>query len=107
MASSVPVLGDKERRFSSDFLESIHGNYCMPRNMPSNDHLIPSFSNGGIECSFGTSVGGREMYSEVYTSRKGPKCLKDFENVERSGTEVSYRCMDCRNCKNCLKSALI
>ena len=82
----------------------------MPRNIPSNDHVIPLFSNGGIECSLGGSVGGGERSDKnafAYIARRGPKCLKTFEGIEQSGTEVSYRCMECRNCKQCLKSALI
>ena len=27
--------------------------------------------------------------------------MKKFEEVEGSGSEITYRCMKCRNCKDC------
>ena len=36
-----------------------------------------------------------------------PKCLKNFEVLEKTGTEISYRCMDCRNCAECKKGVLV
>ena len=36
-----------------------------------------------------------------------PKRLSKFETVEASGTEISYRCVDCRGCKTCLKSGKV
>ena len=41
--------------------------------------------------------------SECHAARTPPVC-KTFEMVEKAGTEISYRCMDCRNCKECKKS---
>ena len=35
-------------------------------------------------------------------ARKPPKCVKQFDAVENVGTEVTYRCVDCRGCQNCL-----
>ena len=39
--------------------------------------------------------------SEVYVGKRPPKCIKTFEQVENSGTEVTYRCVDCRSCVRC------
>ena len=39
--------------------------------------------------------------------KRGPKILRKFENVESVGTEVSYRCVRCRNCSSCLQSSNI
>ena len=39
--------------------------------------------------------------------RKQLKCARQFEEVENAGTEVSYRCIDCRNCPECKKSPRI
>ena len=39
----------------------------------------------------------------AYTSRKSPRCAKVFDLVENAGTEISYRCVDCRNCPECKK----
>ena len=36
--------------------------------------------------------------------RKQIKLIQSFEEVERAGTEISYRCIDCRNCIECKKS---
>ena len=32
---------------------------------------------------------------------------KLFEKIENTGTEVSYRCPDCRNCPHCKKGPRI
>ena len=45
--------------------------------------------------------------NKVYLSRRGPKCLKFFEELDKSGTNISYRCMDCRSCTECKKGGLI
>ena len=33
--------------------------------------------------------------------KKPPKCLKQFDAIELTGTEVTYRCVDCRGCLKC------
>ena len=38
---------------------------------------------------------------EVYAGKRVPKCIKKFEELENTGTEVTYRCIDCRNCVRC------
>ena len=41
-------------------------------------------------------------WAEVVTlARKPPKCLKQFDEIEVTGTEVTYRCVDCRGCLEC------
>ena len=30
--------------------------------------------------------------------RKAPKCVREYDEIERAGTEVTYRCADCRGC---------
>lgn len=37
----------------------------------------------------------------MYIDKRAPKCIKKFEELENSGTEVLYRCSDCRNCVRC------
>ena len=34
----------------------------------------------------------------AYSVRKPPKCLKQFDQIEFAGTEVTYRCVECRDC---------
>ena len=37
----------------------------------------------------------------VCASRRPPKCVKEYDNLESTGTEVMYRCVDCRECLKC------
>ena len=41
----------------------------------------------------------------VSLGRKPPKCVKQFDEYEKAGTEVSYRCVDCRECLKCKQGA--
>ncbi len=43
---------------------------------------------------------------ETFVAR-APKCLKCFQILEETGTNISYRCPDCRNCMGCKKGALV
>ena len=63
-------------------------------------------------CEFGDPVAGASVLeftasNKVYVSKRGPKCLNKFEELDKTGTNISYRCMDCRNCKECKKGSLI
>ena len=50
-----------------------------------------------IECNMDYAVG-------TFVSTKKPlKCIKEFDQVENAGTEISYRCVNCRNCPECKK----
>ena len=40
-------------------------------------------------------------------TQKGTRCGEIFHELDRAGTEVSYRCGDCRACPNCKKSPRI
>ena len=40
---------------------------------------------------------------DVCTCRKVLKTIKRIEQVEEAGTEITYRCIDCRNCPECKK----
>ena len=44
--------------------------------------------------------------NDVYLKRK-PKVVSIFEDIEKAGTEVNYRCLDCRDCADCKKGPLI
>ena len=43
---------------------------------------------------------GMGVHDEVFVAR-GPKNMKDFEQIENSAINISYRCNDCRNCQEC------
>ena len=34
-------------------------------------------------------------------TKKPPKCVKQFDSIEQAGTEVTFRCVECRGCLNC------
>ena len=37
----------------------------------------------------------------AYAGKRPPKCVKQFDQVERAGTEITYRCVNCRDCIKC------
>ena len=37
----------------------------------------------------------------VCVSRRPPKCVKEYDALESTGTEVTYRCIDCKECLRC------
>ena len=41
---------------------------------------------------------------DVCVSRKLMKAIQNFEEVQNAGTEISYRCVGCRDCEECRKS---
>ena len=41
----------------------------------------------------------------AFVSKRSPKCVKQFDKIEKAGTEVSYRCIDCRSCPKCKNGA--
>ena len=45
--------------------------------------------------------------SKILYSRRTPRCVELFEQVDNAGTEDSYRCVRCRGCPNCKKSARV
>ena len=39
-----------------------------------------------------------------HVAKRAPKCVKTFDEIDTAGTEVSFRCIDCRGCETCKKS---
>ena len=68
--------------------------------------MLPFPDRADITYQFDDSfVGGLVMSTNnTFLTRRAPKCLKTFENM---GTNISCRCVDCRNCKECKKVSLI
>ena len=110
---SVPLLGCEQPMFDPDLVKPYLSDSCTRTDIVSaNPHsAVLSLKDDSAECLFGDRFSGEEgsdkFAHKVYVTSRGPKCAKVFEKVERVGTEVSYRCMDCRNCKECLKGGLI
>ena len=89
LANEVPLLGNKElpnQRMSDSDLRSLSLGY--------NDVGDSEFSLS------------ENKEFNACTSRQ-PKLLKTFGKIESTGTNVSYRCMGCRNCVECKKGAFI
>ncbi len=38
---------------------------------------------------------------DAYASKRPPKCIRTYDEVESAGTVVDYRCVDCLGCLNC------
>ena len=45
--------------------------------------------------------------NESYVQRRVPKMVKIFEEIEKAGTQINYRCLDCRDCTECRKGSSI
>ena len=45
--------------------------------------------------------GGCNTTLGAYAARRPLKCVKQFDQVERAGTEVTFACVDCRDCAKC------
>ena len=108
--SEIPTFGYKK-----SFINPEVGSFRPPKTcsgdqvVSSNSHLVLPFSDrGDIKCQFDYFVGGVEVATaNTFVTRRAPKCLKTFEVIENMGTNISYRCVDCRNCKECKKGSLI
>ena len=63
---------------------------------------------GGTQENFGDiDIIGNTQYGESYATRKALKKSRLFETVENAGTDINYRCVNCRNCSDCRKSEQI
>ena len=112
--NSVPLIGPREPLVDTDLVQLFPGDSCTREQLKSpNFHsTFSSLKDEGVGCLFGDSFSGEKGLempnsTKVYVTKRGPKCLKDFEKMENAGTVISYRCMDCRNCKKCLSDGLI
>ena len=53
------------------------------------------------EVSFGDNSPICRNKSGCFAAKRAPKCVKSFDGIERAGSEVTYRCPECRNCDKC------
>ena len=70
--------------------------------IPSNDYDV----DVPVCCSYADPVESTESEENpcvCMLAKRAPRNLKRFEDVEAAGTEITYRCVNCRNCKTCLK----
>ena len=53
--------------------------------------------------SHDSSVSAVDVQENANVARKPPKCIKQYDEIETGGTELTYRCIDsggCLKCKN-------
>ena len=64
------------------------------------------------EASMGVSLIGNkdlvgEDWDECLTANRAPSNMKRHQQMEEAGTEVTYRCVECRGCSKCKTSGRI
>ena len=67
-----------------------------------NDVMKGVKTMGSVRCEL--EDGSDNMFNadaKVCVARKLPKCVWQFDEIECAGTEVTYRCIDCRGCLKC------
>ena len=97
--------------YTAPVIESIRSSYfqdCLVSSDPFGEKLG---SGGDSDKYISEEIDGSTQLSQlegnVLVARKPPKCVKVFDEVESAGTEISYRCGNCRNCQECKKSLRI
>ena len=99
--------------FDSDMLQSFPMDSCTRDEVvSSNSQLISAFPGKvGNNCELADPVAlgsGVVINDDGQTFvARAPKCLKCFQILEETGTNISYRCPDCRNCMGCKKGPLV
>ena len=74
--------------------ERCRSRFKLECSMPSLKYLTDDNCHAGVKPACQCDL----VIEEVYLKRKPPKCIKVFDEIENAGTEISYRCVDCRNC---------
>ena len=61
-----------------------------------------------------SAIGNKELDTEIngdwgvcYVCKRPPRSLKIYEEMESAGTDISYRCLECRNCGACKTSGRV
>ena len=94
------------------YLNHISKSYDVPLlgyqdSITNSDHFLED-TNSHEFCDFGLGEGDPDWPDHrAHAAQRGPQNLKLFEEIEKAGTIISYRCCDCRACKNCLKASRI
>ena len=109
LINDVPLLGNKVT-FSLNLVKDFPGDTYsgfQPTNSNPRPTLIRTPKSELKSNNFDVVIEGRDALigNEAFTTKRGPKCLKIFEKIEDTGTNILYRCMDCRNCLKCLKGS--
>ena len=59
--------------------------------------------NGGMDSEQSDNTEPKHCY----VAKRPPRKIKIFDNIENSGTEILYRCVECWNCPECEKGSKI
>ena len=99
LENSIPLLGEKPTYTNDDVDEPI----CCQNIDPDLEQTQ------SIPCeSVSVCLSERDAPRfECLAVKRTPKDVKRFEEIEAAGTDITYRCNDCRNCKNCLKGPIL
>ena len=127
--NNAPLLGIQRSFIDPDMVSMFPKETCTHDEIVSTDShsLVPLSGKVTNECDIGDLVAGGGVQDEfakhpaslfrcgihkncddcqAFVAR-APKLLKKFEDIENSGTNISYRCIRCRECKDCTKGALV
>ena len=92
--NGMPLLGVKENLNMFDMDTQSYSNL--------NDVMKGVKTMGSVRCELEDgSVNTFNADAKVCVARKPPKCVRQFDEIESAGTEVTYRCMDCRGWLKC------
>ena len=101
----VPLLGNKEM-IGDDFCDSDCSDEDALKVLEAPNDLLEF--NDDLTVPLIEESNSRELHQDkdsntpgVHVVRRPPKSWKKFLEIEKSGTEISYRCPRCRECKDC------
>ena len=95
------MLGEKPTLTGDDIDEPI----CCDNADP--DHLDEQIPCKSVSVCLAEKVTPKSVRFDCLATKRTPKNVKIFEEIEAAGTEVTYRCGNCRNCKDCLKGPIL
>ena len=78
--------------------EAYRSNFFLECSIPS-----PVDKRGDLDCDSDMPFENDPLSKNVYFRRRPPKCIRFFDEIENAGTEISYRCVGCRDCPECKK----
>ena len=91
LIGEIPLLGQKDSHVDSDLVQLFPETSCIEKQVISATSEQSSLPREFDRCEFGDPVAGASrlefiVSNKVYLSRRGPKCLKFFEELDKTGT---------------------
>ena len=104
----ISLLDLPKPKINCDFEDTFSGSPCVQEKSQVDGNNGFNDVNAALsEADQAEKSIGEITESENYVMKRVPKIVKRFEQVERAGTEASYRCIKCRGYSNCKKSKKI